>query len=204
MKHECTVASIYPLEIREMKPGQSPDSFFIEACTDPDEPKLLIVGQGIDCMFVGGERGTINFPVPPTEIAKAIVRDLVTSFIFADENIHPGIWWMDGNVPFDKIKGSVEHKAAKTKQMLWFTRLCNQADDHYKSTGKISGITDIQRHAARALGLNREWMTGLDEARTAKCPACRSYVVEDAIVCATCRTILDPVAYKKLNMAAVS
>ena len=72
------------------------------------------------------------------------------------------------------------------------------ADNDWAIAGRPGSINRIQRYAAEALGVKREWITETSD-NPKFCPACTRPTTVGAVVCMNCQCILDPTAYAKLQ-----
>jgi hypothetical protein len=63
------------------------------------------------------------------------------------------------------------------------------ADREWERSHSYQFINDVQRRAARHLGLEKDWFYQARE--TADCPGCGEKVRAGVAVCKTCRAILD-------------
>lgn len=211
---KCTVISIAPFEIRAYKPGIYPGNFYIPQ-SENNVPSCLIVGESIYYLYVGdshGDTGThrenIRMRQKSDEIAKSIVDDELSAQLLKDRG-SPGLFWVYGEYNTAKAQKELitEITQAKVSQLRWFKELVTLADDDYIKSGKMSrSVSDIQRIAARTLGLEREWImeiSSLPPVKTSKCPICRKLIESDAIMCGYCKLVLKPEEYKKYQFAGV-
>ncbi len=83
-----------------------------------------------------------------------------------------------------------ELAAAQAQQDAFYLEQIQQADLTYSRTPqRPDSITDVQRRAARALGIDRPWLVKLTA--MSDCPACGGAVKAGAAVCRHCGAILD-------------
>jgi hypothetical protein len=197
---ECTVVSIYPLPINEEKPGMSPTRFSIPACVDK-KPELLYVTSGVDHMFVGSVFGTIHVPIAADIIAKSIVDDFVGSIELNDEGAKPGLFWFPGKLTVEQVMKTPEYNLAKARQITWFMKLVKQGNDTWNKFRQHKAISDINRVAARELGVNAEWTIDVKDVKTENCPACMTVVSSEAVICANCNAVLNAEKLKSLQFA---
>ena len=96
-----------------------------------------------------------------------------------------GVFLCAGAAPTD-----VEISAAQQRQDAFYLEQIQQADLVYSRTPhRPDAITDVQRRAARALGIDRPWLVKL--AAMSECPACGGTVKAGAAICRHCGVILD-------------
>jgi hypothetical protein len=83
-----------------------------------------------------------------------------------------------------------ELTAAQARQDSFYLEQIHQADITYSRTPqRPDSITDVQRRAARALGIDRPWLVKL--AAMSECPACGGTVKAGAAICRHCGMIMD-------------
>ena len=96
-----------------------------------------------------------------------------------------GVFLCAGAAPTD-----VDISAAQQRQDSFYLEQIQQADLVYSRTPhRPDAITDVQRRAARALGIDRPWLVKLTA--MSECPACGGTVKAGAAVCRHCAAILD-------------
>src|SRR5438132_14196669 len=89
-----------------------------------------------------------------------------------------------------------------TQQKNWFIKLIKLADDDWEKTRQHKFISDMQRYAAKAVGLERPWIIKpmmLEDNKVIKCLACQSPISPLAIVCPNCKFILDKEKFESLQ-----
>ena len=92
-----------------------------------------------------------------------------------------------------------ELRAAQTRQDAFFLDQIQQADLLYsRAPQRPDSITDVQRRAARALGIDRPWVVKM--AAMSECPACGGTVKAGAAVCRYCGVILDEAKAAKFGI----
>jgi len=201
----ATLISVYPFEINEQKPGIYPGNFYLPAAKD--KPQSLIIGEAFH--FVDRvDAAPLRVRVLPQELAQSIVDDWASAHlgVIMAEGIAPGLFWIPGAHSNDKIEVTFIDKIseARAHQRRWFENLIRIADDDWSRYHKHVVISDIQRFAVKSLGLERDWSIQVKEVQVLKtCPACQSKIDSKAIVCPTCKVILDTEEYKKLAFAQV-
>jgi hypothetical protein len=198
----ATLISVYPFEIRESKPCIYPGYFYIPAAKD--KPESLIIGEAFH--FVDRvDAEPLRIRVLPQELAQSIVDDWYSANlgVVVEEGIGPGLFWVEGAHAHDKIERAFADKiqSARARQKLWFRNLVKIADDDWARYHRHTVISDIQRHAVKDLGLDRTWTIQVKEVQALKvCLACQSQIDSKAIVCPTCRVVLDVTKFKELQL----
>lgn len=201
---QCTIVSLVPFELKEFKPGLFPAQYVIPAAK-ADDFEILVVDDAIHYVYVDMDRGNIKLKASANEIAKAVVDDFVRGCLAVDEDAIPGLFWIEGAK--DKKRITIEHVmelgAARRRQINWFKRLTEMADDDWERTRQHKAISDLQRYAAKYLKLQRPWLIDLtaNMASSAVCPSCQMTIHPEVVVCPHCRLILRPEQYKKLSFA---
>jgi len=203
----CTIVSIVPFIISEFKPGIYPGNFNIPPCLNPKQPNTLLVGTSVH--FIPQFNGDDELPAHVVktsckEIATSVVNDYLQGQMDIDDDCHPGIYWIPGNMSGTDFASKHPLKLAEMIkfQMNWFGKLVQRADNDWNRYKRHSVISENQRFAARALNLEKDWITPNSVEATIKCPACLSRCEQAAIICPNCKCILKPEEYKKLTFAA--
>lgn len=199
---DITIVSLLPWALEEIKPGLIPDTYYIPAAKD-GKPSVLHVKDATSNLYV---RDGKTYPIthPAEEVANAIVNDYCVSQLQYAEDSKPAIFWVPGKVSKDEVllKFKDELAEAKKHQNVWFMKLIRLADDDWAKTGQHRLVTDLQRHAARSMGLvNKPWMQSIDPIEFAKCPACSTLVDTTAAVCANCGYVTNKEKAKELGIS---
>lgn len=156
-------------------------------------------------VYIDSDRGSLPVPTPALNFAEQIVNDYVQAQFGKDVELdaQPGIFAVEGEHDAKSIQARFPHllKKAKEQQIRWFSLLVQKADEDWVKSHQHNHISNMQRIAAKELGLERDWM--FERAlgsENVKCPACGSTVPNTAI-CANCKCILDAEAAAKLTFA---
>lgn len=204
---KCTVISLFPLPIRENKPAIYPGYFEVPPCLGED-PEILLVDQSIYFVYVDDVRGSIRIFCPPTEMARSVVDDWVRSQPEIDlyGGAAPGIFWVDdepnGDLKafFKKYAGEITK--SRIAQRKWYEKLVKLADDDWNKYHSHKVISELQRIAATKLGLRRDWLLETPSQETKQCPACRTFIPGDSIICSNCRVVLNKEEFEKMAFAS--
>lgn len=204
--NEATIVSLFPMPINEHKPGITPGHFHIEPAKDGDF-EILVVGSSFYWVsFVEDERRPLKVDIPALEVATAIVNDFCDNIPNANRanGISPGLGLLPGRLT--KLEIQANHTAFLAKlreqQMYWYHALVIEADDVWNRSRQHRLITSLQRLACKGLGQEREWIIDMDSVKgPAYCPACRSRVHPEAVLCPNCKFILNEDRFKKLKFA---
>jgi hypothetical protein len=201
-----TVVSFVPWQFKELKPGMLPNEFLIPA-REGKTPGILIVKDATSNIYMGMDRPPFPAPVPAEQLGQSIVDDASRSLPEVDSEHGPALFWVPGEFTAEEILKKFPEKCTEAiqKQNKWWIRLVRVADDIWSRFKQHKLITDLQRHAARDLGLNgKEWAMEPTPVSLIKCPACKTMVESDAVICSSCKAILRPDEAKKLGIAFAS
>lgn len=205
----ATIVSLLPHDLLEVKPELHPADYFIPKGTIK-KPGLLIVSDDVHYLVnpdILSEDKNIQFikvNVKAIECAQSVINDYVVALIGVEPNATPGLFavkgdFTDPNVVLERFtKEVVQYQQAQGR---WFANLIAIADDTYSKTKSPQGISDLQRNAAKWLGLERDWL--YEAKQPTKCPYCANGILPDAIVCSTCNHVLDKTKYATLNPVKV-
>ena len=199
-----TIVSLIPIKIEETKPGMVPDTFVIPPATDT-LPSTLVVTNGKHAVYLGDDQS--NW-VP--ELSKDLVESIISDFVSAQPGITfdpvalPGLFSVDGRKSKSDIL-SLHHdelQEHRQNQNRWYNNLVLIADDDWQDNKRQSHISNLQRIAAKTLGLERPWLVAESVARSKRCPACLELVHPEAAICSKCRTVIDEKKYSKFAKVA--
>ena len=194
---ESTVISICPMAINPysgFKPGISPAVPEIPAAKENDFVVVHIPDSQRAVYVMDGK--SLWSMVPGEQVAGAIASNYISSMMGIEHDAFPGVKAIPGKFSKDEILKSFGWDednglgGLKKVQLKWFTILVKMADDKWTNPmnpGKHRSISDIERAAAKSLGLNRDWLTSVPTDQI-KCPACRLYIPGDATICFNCKT----------------
>lgn len=196
---QATVISIFPLEINEPKPGLYPGYFVIPAAPLGDFT-FLVVGGALYFQETKNEQKT-QVVTPCDVLAESIVHDFQSSHIGrVPGEAEPGIFWVNGGyesrAEIRELYADELH-LCEQKQLNWFKKLVELADDTFGRTNRHTSVSALQRLAAQRLAIQRPWIirTG-DSVNT--CKFCKAETPYGAIKCPNCREILDITAYREM------
>lgn len=206
MASVSTIISLVPFPINEFKPQMDPEYIKIPAA----EPNSFVVFHVASSGFpyYVGEGKNIRIPEPSESFAESIVNDYKISQVGLSEGAAPGLFYVEGKYSKEDVKKNetilAKILAAKQMQIKWFENLVRLADDDWAKTRQHALISDLQRHAARTLNVERDWMFAPSmDGTNLRCPACTAVVPNQAVVCPNCRCVLDSEKAKALSLAFV-
>ena len=154
------------LDIRAPQPGETFAITPIRACT------------GV--MDLGDKR-TMEYRITAREIADDIAREINGD---SGEGSYHGVFVAAGETPTDG-----ELADARRRLEEFHRRLVAAADLEWERTRNPMFITDLERRAARQLGLEKPWL--YDPKPLADCPVCAEKIKHGVAVCRSCGAILD-------------
>ena len=202
-KDVATVVSMLPVAISEPKPGLYPGRYNIAAVAERGDIEVLIIHEGIH--FVPQlEHPPYKATTPPGEIAASIVNDYLEAMLGREEGAEPGLFWTYGEYtkPLALIELREDIHEASIKQNRWFVNLVRIADIEWaKNPNNHNVITALMRHAAKTLGLEKEWQIDPENLALIYCPACHGNISSKAVVCGHCGCIVQKEAYDKFEFA---
>ena len=204
VKYGCTVVSLIPYAIQEEKPHMLPGTFRIPAAEYGDI-EIIHVEEGtciIPNPFVEEGRSNSSYKqiTMPAEMARSICEDYKCAHIGLSENAEPGLFWIDGKYTKDEVKQNFkfEISEAKKKQDNWFRNMIALADADWMKNHNIMAVSDLQRIAARSLGVNKDWIEVRIE-ETVSCPFCKIAVNPSAVKCFSCGEVINKDRYEKMK-----
>jgi len=204
----CTVVSLLPYELSEDKPHMLPSTFKVPpASMDGLRFGILHVKEGIhwipNPLIDEGKPGSsIKQVTPPSEMARSICEDYNSAHVALTDNASPGLFWVPGKLTQDDVEKFHRRKiqAARERQKNWFKNLCMMADADWEKNHNMLAVSDLQRIAAKSLGVNKEWVEFKVEEMN-KCPFCKISVSSDASKCSNCGEIINPTLYAQQKKA---
>lgn len=204
-----TVISILPVQIDESKPGLLPGQFIIPGVKNPlEDVEVLHVFRARFPVYLDENRPALIVPAPSDTVAESICRDYKVSMPgYETEISEPGLFWSRGMIKASNVKSvlSEELEYARKKQLVWFKRLVEQADDDWGRYHMRRMISSLQRLACDVLKIPKEWNQDAEIARNIAmkpCKFCHADIHPEAIICQYCRGIQDMARYEKEFKAA--
>lgn len=202
-KYACTVVSMLPFVLNEDKPHMLPSSFHVPA-SENGKLGILHVEEGIHyipnpLIEEGKPNANIRQTTLPDEMARSIVQDYSTAQVSLGPGAEPGLFWVPGRLTEKEVVYNypelIEEYSAKQKK--WFHNLVALADADWNKNHNMLAVSDLQRSAARALGIKKEWVE-FQQQETVSCPFCTVSVPPFAIVCPNCKNVIDKVRYEQI------
>ena len=138
-----------------------------------------------------GDKRTMEIRLSAQEIAEDLVKELNGD---SGEGSYHGVFVAAGPEPTKE-----ELAEARKKLEAFQRRLVETADLEWERSHNMMFITDLERRAARELGLEKPWL--YDPKPMADCPACGEKIRPGVAVCRTCGAILDREKAAKFGLA---
>src|SRR5712672_1802885 len=128
-----------------------------------------------------GDKRTMEYRITAREIAEDIAREINGD---SGEGSYHGVFVAAGEAP-------TESELAEARRLLevFQRRLVASAYHESERTKNPMFITDLERRAARQLGLEKPWL--YDARPLADCPVCAEKIKHGVAVCRSCGAILD-------------
>src|SRR5271168_2183719 len=128
-----------------------------------------------------GDKHITDFPITAREVAEDIARELNSD---SGEGSFHGVFVAEGDVPTP-----AELEDARQRLEAFHRRLVDAADLEWARTKNPMFITDLERRAARLLGLEKPWLYNAKPLND--CPVCAEKIKPGVAVCKSCGAILD-------------
>lgn len=196
---DATIISMLPYTLMERRPSLVNNRYEIPASEGDDFVVVHI--PDTEALVYATEGNVLRRTVSGEQVAGSLVNDHIRDSYGVTENAFPALKSLPGKHSKEFIlkNFSEEIKALRQIQKNWFVEQIKLADASWndpKNGRKPQAISDLQRTACKALGLNREWMV-IYRSDNVECPACTTFIPDRAIVCPNCQTILKPEEYDK-------
>jgi hypothetical protein len=148
---------------------------------EPGEPYAITPIRGCTGVMDLGDKRTMDYRISAREIAEDIAREINSD---SGEGSFHGVFVAAGPEP-------TESELADARRRLedFQRRLVAAADLEWERTKNPMFITDLERRAARQLGLEKPWL--YDSKPLAECPVCAEKIKHGVAVCRSCGAILD-------------
>jgi hypothetical protein len=190
---KCTIVSILPKEIDEVKVTIEPGKFHIEPGT-LENPAILVVGSSSWWKDYDLEQPMLEIPHSSIQIADSVIKDYCNGMLGCDmESAVPGLFFVLGSLTSAEIKMKYKEKLVEVneKQNNWYQVLVKLADSLWaRSNGNPLVIWDEMRLAARSLNFNdKPWLKDFQITEMVRCQACGSMKNPVYPVCPACKAI---------------
>lgn len=147
----------------------------------PGQPFAITPIRGFTALMDMGDKRTVDVRVSAREVAEDLARELNGDS--GDGSFH-GVFVASGPQPTE-----AELADARSRLEEFQRRLVAAADLEWERTRNPMFFTDLERRAARQLGLEKPWL--YDPKPLVECPACGERIKPGVAVCKSCNAILD-------------
>jgi len=147
----------------------------------PGEPYAITPIRGATGVMDLGDKRTMDYRITAREIAEDIARELNGD---SGEGSFHGVFVAAGDLPTDAELADARRRLEEFQRLL-----VKAADLEWERTKNPMFITDLDRRAARQLGLEKPWL--YDPKPLADCPVCAEKIKPGVAVCRSCGAILD-------------
>jgi len=148
---------------------------------EPGEPYAITPIRGCTGVMDLGDKRIMEYRITAREIAEDIAREINSD---SGEGSFHGVFVAAGPEPTE-----LELADARRRLEEFQRRLVAAADLEWERTKNPMFITDLERRAARQLGLEKPWL--YDPKPLAECPVCAEKIKHGVAVCRSCGAILD-------------
>ncbi len=155
-------------------------AFAVGARESGEAYSLLRVASRTALMDLGDKR-TLDVPISAREVAEDLCREMNSD---GGDDSFFGVFVAKGDKPT-----RAELSEAQERLKAFYQRLVAVADREWERSHSYLFINDVQRRAARHLGLDKEWHYKAQE--TIECPGCGEKIKPHVAVCRVCGAILD-------------
>lgn len=200
---KCTIFSIYPKEIDEIKPTITPGRFIVPAGTI-ENPSRLVVGPSSWWREVDPEQPYLEIPNSSLQVAESVVKDYVNGLDGFSENAQPGLFYIPGDITVKQLKNeytSTLEKAIERQNNYWHA-VINNTDIMWVTTGgNPLSVSGDARLACAQLGIeNKDWMQNFQNQKNVRCVACGQLRNPDFPICPSCNRVVDKALAAKLGL----
>ncbi len=147
----------------------------------PGESFAITPVRGCTTLIDLGDKRTHPVTISAREVAEDIARELNSD---SGEGSFHGVFVAAGDLPTP-----VELADARQRLEAFHKTLVAAADLEWERTKNPMFITDLERRAARVLGLEKPWL--YDAKPLNDCPLCAEKIKPGVAVCRSCGAILD-------------
>jgi hypothetical protein len=148
---------------------------------EPGEPYAVTLISGRNGCIDMGDKRYADIRISAQEIAEDIAREINGD---SGEGSFHGVFVAAGTAPTE-----AELSDARRRLEEFQRRLVAAADLEWERSKNPMFITDLDRRAARQLGLEKPWL--YDSKPLAECPVCAEKIKHGVAVCRSCHAILD-------------
>jgi hypothetical protein len=165
-------------------------AFTVNGCP-PGEPCALTHVAPRKALMDLGDKRTLEVPITAREVAQDLCREINSD---GGDDSFFGVFVAASGAPSDD-----ELSEARERLAAFYRRQVAAADREWERSHSYLFINDVERRAARHLGVEKDWHYQPRE--TAECPACGEKIKPGVAVCRTCGAILDRAKAATLGLA---
>lgn len=198
--YACTVVSLLPVKLSEVKPHLFPGQFDIPACP---KGEIVVIHVGESHHFIPDvfdEKRNYKVVTPPHEMARSICEDYGTALVGTDSDAGPALFWVHQRL--SDIQVAEKHPKLisffQERQKRWFDNLISMADADWEKNKNRMAVSDLQRVAAKYHGQTKDWVN-ITPMENMPCVFCKVMISVDSIKCFNCKEVVNPEAYKRLQ-----
>jgi len=205
----CTIVSLVPKRIREIKVTITPGVFEIEPAPEGGF-SILVIGSSSWFKETEDNQPYLEIPHSSIVIAESIISDYLNGCLgcnMGDKS--PGLFYVRGEYDKKSIQGNDEfakkYPIARENQKRWYQELVQIADVGWaKTNGNPIAVGDDARYGAKLLGLERAWLKDYQAISLAACKACGELINPLFPVCRYCHAVIDEAKAKELGIKFAS
>ncbi len=200
---KCTIFSIYPKEIDEVKITITPSRYIVPAGT-VENPSWLVVGAASWWREVDPEQPYLEIPNSSLQVAESVVKDYVNGLDGFSNDAHPGLFYIPGVISVKQLMSEYKstYDMAVRKQNNYWHAVINNTDIMWVTTGgNPLSVSGDARLACAQLGIeNKDWMQNFQNMKNVRCIACGNLRNPDFPICASCNRVVDKELALKLGL----
>lgn len=189
---KCTIVSILPKDIDEIKFTIEPGRFKLQA-GNLEKPSVLVVGSSSWWKDIDVEQPMLEIPVSSIQVAESVVKDYCNGMLGCNmDSAMPGLFFVLGAHSSLEIvmKYKEKLKEVNEKQMNWYKILVKIADSLWSRTnGNPLTISTEMRLAATSLGMERTWLKDFQIVELVRCVGCGNMRNPEYPICSACKMI---------------
>jgi hypothetical protein len=175
-----TTAVIVNLTEESWMLHRSYGTYRVRGC-ESGEPYALTRVDARSAVMDLGDKRTLDVPISASEVAQDLCREINSD---GGEESFFGVFVAAGEMPSD-----AELRQGREQLASFYRRLVAGADREWERSHSYLFINDVERRAARHLGLEKEWFYHPRE--TVECTGCGEKIKPCVAVCRVCGAILD-------------
>lgn len=190
---KCTIVSIFPKEIVEIKHTIEPGRFHIPAGS-LENPGVTVVGSSSWWKDIDVDQPMLEIPVSSIQIADSVIKDYCNGVLGCNMgDCMPGLFYVLGVANSMEIKMRYKNQLQEVneRQNNWYKILVRLADSLWaRSNNNPLVICDEMRLAARSLNFNdKPWLKDFQIQELIRCKFCGGMRNPEYPICPSCKAI---------------